>query len=68
MKPNAEAEDSTEKLMQPLLCKGESLLNALSEVLANEKEEGPNQVIPNIEVKYNSRGRRSPGKSSPLKT
>lgn len=57
-----EEPDATEGA-QPLASNRESLLNALSDVVVNDKDDVPNQVIPNIEVKYNSRSRR---KASPL--
>ena len=63
--PRREPEEAATNDGAPLASKDESFLNSLCDVAVNEKAEAPNQVIPNVEVKYNSRSRRS-RKASPL--
>lgn len=41
------------------------LLNALADVIVSDRDDAPSHAVPNVEVKYNLRSRRSARKGSP---
>lgn len=56
--PGEQEEPAPKEGAQPQVSTGDSLLNALSEAAHDKIDESPNQVIPNIEVKCNSKSRK----------